>query len=179
MKWLRGLSARHRSLAPRATLSLSLTLALGIISASPAYADPPVIDGQNVVVTPEDMAITIEFTDLLVSDPDVPPYPIGFSLTVQDGVNYTRSLNTITPVADFNGVLSVPVFVNDGSSDSNIFDLQVTVSPLNDPPVIDGQNPVTTPEDTTVTIQFTDLLVTDPDLIYQAQKELGIEPNRN
>ena len=82
--------------------------------------DPPVIDGQNPVATPEDTAITIRFSHLLVTDPDLPSYPNGFTLTVQDGVNYTRLLNTITPVTNFDGVLSVPVFVNDGSSNSNI-----------------------------------------------------------
>jgi hypothetical protein len=67
-----------------------------------------------------------------VNDPDN-TYPTGFTLTIHDGNNYTHSGAVITPAADFNGTLTVPVHVNDGQSDSNVYDLQVTVTPVDDP----------------------------------------------
>ena len=45
----------------------------------------------------------------------------------------------ITPAADFNGTLTVPVMVNDGTADSNVFTLSVSVTAVNDPPEITGQ----------------------------------------
>jgi len=86
----------------------------------------PVITGQNSVSTSEGTPITITFNDLLVTDTDN-PYPTGFTLTVQDGTGYSRNDATITPNIGFTGTLTVPVFVNDGSADSNTFDLSVTV----------------------------------------------------
>ena len=96
----------------------------------------PTITGQNVVSTPQETARAIVLGDLLVSDPDN-TYPTGFTLTVMDGTNYTRAGNTVTPDPGFTGNLSVPVKVNDGTDDSNIFNLVVSVTPA----VVD---PVTT-----------------------------------
>ena len=73
-------------------------------------------------------ARTIVFSDLQVTDPDN-TYPTGFTLTVSDGANYTRSGNQITPAPGFYGTLSVPVKVRDGLLDSNTFNLAVTVNP--------------------------------------------------
>src|SRR6185436_15880153 len=94
--------------------------------------DAPVITSQNPVSTPEDTARAIAFADLNVADPD-DTYPTGFSLTVLPGANYSVSLGTtITPAANFTGTLTVPVRVNDGTVDSNTFNLSVTVTPVND-----------------------------------------------
>ena len=47
--------------------------------------------------------------------------------------------NTLTPAPNYTGDLTVPVIVNDGTDNSNIFNLTVTVTPVNDAPVITGQ----------------------------------------
>jgi VCBS repeat-containing protein len=130
-----------------------------------AVNDPPVITGQNPVTIAEDTAYTVVFADLLVTDPDN-TYPTGFTLTVANGTNYSHSGNIITPAANFNGTLTVPVKVNDGAADSNSFNLSITVTPVNDPPVITGQNPVATLEDTAYTVKLADLVVSDPDNTY-------------
>ncbi len=93
-----------------------------------AVNDPPVITGQAAISTAHDTARTIAFADLLVTDVDN-PYPTGFTLSVQNGVYYTRVGNTITPAVSFYGTLSVPVKVNDGTADCNTFNLAVTVNP--------------------------------------------------
>jgi hypothetical protein len=113
--------------------------------------DAPVITGQspNPLTTPEDTPITILLSHLLVTDPDVPPYPTGFTLTVLPGTNYTVAGATVTPAADFSGALSVPVRVNDGTQNSNTFSLQIAVAQGNDPPITVGTVPAQTATENT------------------------------
>jgi hypothetical protein len=129
--------------------------------------DAPVITGQNPVTTPEDTARAITLSDLLVSDPDN-TYPTGFSLAVQPGTNYSLVGNTLTPALNFNGSLSVPVTVNDGTDTSNVYSLTVSVTPLNDAPVItEGDSvPVSmsengTPNAFSLTLHASDVDTTD------------------
>jgi len=93
-----------------------------------AVNDAPVITGQMPVSTAFNTARTIELSDLQVSDVDN-TYSDGFTLTAADGANYTRDGNTITPVPNFYGTLTVPVQVNDGELDSNTYQLALTVNP--------------------------------------------------
>ena len=80
-------------------------------------------------------------------------------LAVQDGANYSRTGNTITPAVDFNGTLTVPVIVNDGAADSAAFDVSVTVTASNDAPVITAQVALSTVEETALSITLADLTV--------------------
>jgi hypothetical protein len=96
---------------------------------------PPAIVGQNPVAALEDGSVQIELRDLQVVDPDN-DYPADFFLEVADGENYTRVATTITPIANFNGQLIVPVRVNDGMNFSDFFDLRVDVVPQNDAPFV-------------------------------------------
>lgn len=127
---------------------------------------PPKITGQHPLATPEDTALTVTLDDLIVTDPDN-SYPNGFTLTLQSGANYTLLGPTqLLPSSNFDGTLTVPVIVNDGTDDSPIFDLSVSVTPVNDPPVITGQNPMGTPEDAARTVTVDDLQVADVDNTY-------------
>jgi len=99
-----------------------------------AVNDAPVITGQNALDTNEDTALSLGLTDMTVTDIDS-SYPTGFSMTVLTGANYMTSGNTVTPAANFNGTLTVPVTVNDGAAESSVFALTVTVNPVDDPPV--------------------------------------------
>ena len=143
-----------------------------------AVNDVPVISGQNSVSTPEETAVTILVSHLVITDPD-DTYPGGFTLTVQNGTNYTRSGNTITPAANFNGNLTVPVYVNDGDANSNTYNLTVAVTAVNDVPVISGQNSVSTPEETAVTILVSHLVITDPDDTYPGGFTLTVQNGTN
>ncbi len=93
-----------------------------------AVNDAPVITGQAAISTAFNTARSITLSDLTVTDVDN-TYPNGFTLSVQNGTNYSRVGNTITPALNFVGTLSVPVKVNDGAADSNPFNLVVTVNP--------------------------------------------------
>ncbi|MCP4407847.1 MAG: hypothetical protein GY807_08800 [Gammaproteobacteria bacterium] len=93
--------------------------------------DAPVITGQtpNPLTTARNQSLTLSPANLIISDPD----DDDFTLTVQEGVNYTVSDTTITPAPGVVGTLSVPVTVNDGEITSNVF--SVAVSVVNSPPV--------------------------------------------
>jgi len=93
-----------------------------------AVNDAPVITGQaQTLSTPEENPLDILLAHLSVTDVDN-DYPDDFSLIVSAGTNYQVSGNTITPDVGFFGELTVPVKVNDGQSDSNTFNLLVTVT---------------------------------------------------
>ena len=139
-----------------------------------AYAVDPIITGQNSVETPEETAREIVLTDLVIDDPDS-INPDDFTLTVQDGSDYVRILNTITPNLDFNGDLTVPVVVNDGTADSNTFDLTVAVTPLNDAPAITGQNAINIAEEAEREIVLGDLIVDDPDNTFPGDFTLTVQ----
>ena len=102
-----------------------------------AVNDAPEITGQRPLSVREEGSLPITLEDLQVTDPDN-DYPSGFSLLIQKGKNYTLSESTIIPENNFSGKLRVPVRVNDGTADSNLFNLSVTVTEVNDAPTITG-----------------------------------------
>jgi hypothetical protein len=147
----------------------------------------PSITGQvtNPFEVLEDSAIVVGLADLTVTDPDN-TYPDDFTISAEDGVDYTQepALDnksvTITPVLDFSGPLTVVVRVNDGFADSPPFDLAITVTPENDAPIITGVvAPLSTPEDTPLEILITDLTVTDPDNTFPTDFTLVLQPGLN
>lgn len=154
------------------SLSLLTTSALG-------QGNKPVITGQDPVSTNEEQSITIKLTDLDVTDRDNIFYPWGFSLTVYPGENYTVSGSTVTPNANFSGTLTVPVTVNDGKHESEVYNFKITVNPVNDPPVITGQTSLQTVENKAIKIQLTHLTVSDPDNTYPTGFSLSISPGSN
>ena len=158
----------------------------------------PSITGQVALETPEDTAILLTLADLTVVDADS-VYPDDFTLTVLPSPGpvpaYTsvpaadNKSATITPALDFNGPLTVPVTVNDRFADSAVFDLLITVTPVNDPPTFVGVvdrlrqceelivQPLCTLEDTSLTIVVDDLDISDPDNVVPDEMTLTLDPN--
>ncbi len=169
------------------TLTVPVTVSDGFLNSVPFNAtitvlpvnDPPVITGQIPLSIVEDTPYIIKLTDLTVTDVDNPGYPAGFTLNIQPGANYTFSGTTVTPTLDFVGTLSVSVRVNDGTSNSAPFLLQIEVTGQNDAPVITGQNAVTLNEDQSRTIVLADLVVTDPDNVYPDDFSLTVLAGTN
>ncbi|SKC65829.1 gliding motility-associated C-terminal domain-containing protein [Ohtaekwangia koreensis] len=139
----------------------------------------PKITGQDPVSITEEQAYTIKLTDLDVTDRDDLFYPWGFTLHVNPGANYTLSGSTVTPNVNFTGILSVPVTVNDGKNDSEVYNFKITVNPVNDPPVITGQVALKTVENTAIVIQLSHLTVTDPDNTYPTGFSLSLAGGAN
>jgi hypothetical protein len=139
----------------------------------------PIITGQEVLTTPQGQNFKIELTHLKVTDPDN-TYPQDFTLHVFNGSNYAVSGNTITPNSNFTGDLKVPVSVNDGKNESEKFDLKIGVTkPQNTVPQITGQNDLKMNEDEEITIQLSNLKVTDPDNDYPKDFTLKIYAGSN
>ncbi len=139
----------------------------------------PVIEGQRELSVNEDGSITVTLNHLSVRDPDNFFYPLGFTMQLYPGENYTFDGRVVTPAPNFYGTLTVPVTVNDGFSNSDPYNLIITVIPVNDPPVITGQQPISTTEQVPVTIALADLTVSDPDNVYPTGFTLSILPGAN
>jgi hypothetical protein len=108
-----------------------------------AVNDAPVITAQQAVTTPEDTAITITVADHLVVT-DVDNAQNELSVVLQSplaNANYSINGTTVTPDPDFNGTLTVPLQVSDGVNLSNVFNLSITVTPVNDAPSITSVPP--------------------------------------
>jgi large repetitive protein len=141
-----------------------------------AVNDAPSISGQNTVQTNEDVAISILTSHLVFADPD---NSTGFTVSVSAGANYTFSGTTVTPSSNYNGTLTIPVTISDGTATSNSFPLIVTVNPVNDAPAISSQDPLTTNEDQTIAIDLNDLNVTDIDNSYPTGFSLIVTSGSN
>jgi len=123
---------------------------------------PPVTVDDDVA-TDEDAPVTI---DVRANDTDAD----GDALTatvVSGPANGTLTANadgtfTYTPDADFNGADNFSYVVSDGSVDSNIAIVTITVKAVNDAPTLTVPGGQTTPEDVAVTI--TGISVADVDV---------------
>lgn len=89
----------------------------------------PNITEQESLTVAEDTSITLEISNF--------KYEGGFnaeSITVGNGDNYTVSGLTVTPTANFNGALTVPVTAVRGDLTSDAFNASISVTAVNDAP---------------------------------------------
>src|SRR5207249_4106762 len=109
-----------------------------------AVNDAPVASNQ-AVVTDEDTAKTIT-----LSASDTEGSPLNYAIVsgpAHGTLSGTAPNLTYTPAADYNGPDSFTFTATDGSLDSNIATVSITVNPVNDAPVASSQA-VVTDEDT-------------------------------
>ena len=79
---------------------------------------------------------------------------------------------TYTPAPDFNGTDTFTYKVNDGTLDSNVATVSITVTAVNDPPVASNDNAATTDQAAaTINVLAND---TDPDLPDDTLKVVGV-----
>ncbi|WP_276374993.1 S8 family serine peptidase [Chryseolinea sp. H1M3-3] len=128
-----------------------------------AVNDAPVILDHESITTMEDVSITMKISDLKIADVDGD----NFFLKILPGFNYAVEGTLVTPLENFYGMLSVPVVANDGTNDSEPFNVNITVSPINDAPVIAGQNTLKVDEDNQRMIEITDIVFSDVDDIKE------------
>ncbi len=128
--------------------------------------DAPVINSQQTLSFNEDVVFTIPFTALNVTDIDN-TYSSQHEMTLLPGSNYTFTGRQVTPTQDFNGILTIPLYISDlgpENEDSEPFNLSVIINPVNDAPVIESQvSTLTTNEDISFEISIDDLNVSDVD----------------
>ncbi len=132
----------------------------------------------STLTTPEETEIKIDISNLVVEDPDN-SFPSDFSLKINTGNNYTVDGTAILPDEDFNGNLSIPVLVNDGIFDSNVYNISIEVTAVNDAPKIVDANTLYTIEDTPIEIKVTDLTINDPDNDYPDDYSLSVYAGNN
>lgn len=128
---------------------------------------PALIVGlSSEIVTPEDAAVMLSIEDLEIDAPDH-AIPGDFVLKIKAGDNYSINENVIVPAQDFYGFLPVPVTINDEETESPVFEANIEVSPVNDPPLITSAlKDFVTPKETSIEISLADLEVEDPDNKY-------------
>ena len=111
----------------------------------------PTANAQSVA-TNEDTAKIITLTG---SDPNNDPLSFIVVANPTHGVLSGTAPNlTYTPASNYNGSDSFTFKVNDGSSNSNIATVSITVNPINDAPTANAQS-VTTNEDTAKAVTLT------------------------
>lgn len=92
-----------------------------------AVNDAPIITGTtSSLTTYKNVPLTINLSDLEVEDIDN-SYPNNFSLSIYSGDNYTVDLTSVSPNQEFIGNITVPVSVNDGTINSNNYNVTVEV----------------------------------------------------
>ena len=106
--------------------------------------DPPVAQDQS--------ASTLEDTvkALTLGGSDVDGNPLSFAIVAgpaHGALSGSGASRTYTPATNYHGPDSITFKVNDGTVDSNVATVSLTVSPVNDPPVAEPQS-ASTPEDT-------------------------------
>lgn len=127
-----------------------------------AVNDPPAAVNDQYS-TPEDTELIVGAPGVLLNDADVD----GDALTavlVNGPSNGLLTLNpdgsfNYNPDLDFNGSDSFTYTAGDGALESNVATVQLTITPVNDPPVANDDS-LTTPEDTPIAI---DVLANDTD----------------
>jgi VCBS repeat-containing protein len=107
----------------------------------------------DTYVTDEDTPLVVSAPGLLLndSDPDLPPNALSAVLDTPPALGElalaTDGSFVYTPTLDFNGLVTFTYHANDGLISSNLALVSITVDPVNDAPVAEGQV-FTTAEDT-------------------------------
>ena len=106
----------------------------------PAFQNPPVAHDDSYT-TSEDTRLIVAAKGVLANDKDADADPLN-AVLVSGPAHGDLTLNpdgsfTYTPSQDYNGPDGFTYKANDGSLDSNVATVSVTVSPVNDPPVVE------------------------------------------
>jgi len=141
----------------------SLTVTAGV-GAPVATADSYAVDEDNSLVT---IAADLTFPGVLDNDPG-PGVLTAILVSAPSSGILSPSLAgdgsfTYTPNADFNGLDSFSYKGNDGTLDSNVASVTITVSPVNDAPVA-SDNAYDAVEGTTLNVAASGVLGNDSDV---------------
>ncbi|HVX64538.1 MAG TPA: cadherin-like domain-containing protein, partial [Pirellulales bacterium] len=130
--------------------------------------DPPVAVNDDSYSTDEDTPLVVTTGGVLANDTDVENDPLTAAL-VDAPQHGTVTLNadgtfTYTPEANFNGTDGFTYKANDGTADSNVAAVTITVNPVNDPPVAVDDSSYSTDEDTPLVVTTGGVLANDTDV---------------
>ena len=128
--------------------------------------DVPVLAAIADQITDEDqsMSVSLSATD---EDGDNITYT-AVSDTSAISTSIIGSVLILTPAQDFNGPAVITVTANDGTEDSNTQSFTLTVTPVNDAPVLVSIADQSTAEDTPLTVTLSATDVDGDSLTYSA-----------
>ena len=133
--------------------------------------ESPEMDAIANQTTPEDTALTIGVN---ATDPDGDTITYSAtSSTANVTVSMVGNQLTMTPAQDWNGPAIITVYADDGTGNSDSTDFQLTVTPVNDDPVLAAIGNQTTPEDTPISLTLSATDVDGDTLTYFATVESG------
>jgi len=148
--------------------SIPATAPIGVAPNLLPVAEP------NSVTTTEDTPVEIR---LIGSDPDSDPLAYNMVTEPSHGTLIGTAPNLIyTPSSNFHGSDSFTFKVNDGIADSAIATVSITVSPINDPPMANGDT-AETQEDTPIV--RIDVLANDTDVDDDSLKIITVTQGKN
>ena len=158
--------------------SAVFNLSITVVASEPENV-PPTITGQLPLSISVNQSVKVELAHLLVTDPD-DEYPGDFALKLFSGAHYTVDGAIVIPQQNFTGDLFVHVSVSDGTADSDIFKLKITVTPgVNVKPVITGQAGLSVLQGQSVKLTLSHLVVQDPDNRYPDDFTLIVSAGNN
>lgn len=108
----------------------------------------------------EDTSFELTLADLEIEDDNDPS---DWTLNIKPSANYTVNGSTITPAQDYDGTLEVNVTVSDTELESDIFVVTAYFEPVNDAPVINGNDPLSLLEDSSLVLEIGNFDIYEPD----------------
>ncbi len=131
------------------------THSMAIRSSSSPTAQPPKFTSTISATLQEDGQGTVILSDY-VDDPDSKVSDLVFTITDVNSIDFAINNNklTITPAQNWYGQRTVTVTVTDETGLSDQTTLTVTVTPVNDPPVLSGLPSLNLTQDTTVSVDM-------------------------
>ncbi|MEJ2042112.1 MAG: tandem-95 repeat protein [Reinekea sp.] len=128
------------------------------VAVLPANDAPKLNRTPNLSVA-EDTALAINISQFETMDIDSE----ALTLVIHAGEHYQVNGQTFIPELNYYGTLSVPVQISDGVALSNLMTMQVTVTAVNDVPVITALPAQTIAEDGTLQLTDQFISIEDPD----------------
>ena len=126
--------------------------------------DAPVVDAIEAQSVAEDTDFMLS---LSASDVDGDDVTFSASVDGNGSASVDGSMLTVTPAADYNGDITVTVSASDGTLAGNA-SFVLTVTPVNDAPVVDAIADQTVAEDTSLTLTLSGSDVDGDELTYYA-----------
>ena len=126
--------------------------------------DAPVMDAIAAQATDEDTPLTIQLSSSDVDmgtgpgDENILTYSVESSSPGDVAVSVAGDQLTMEPALDFHGDVTITVTVEDDGWSNDATDFILTVTPVNDAPVMDAIAAQATDEDTPLTIQLLSLI---------------------
>jgi VCBS repeat-containing protein len=138
------------------------TVTLTVIAAS----NTPPVATDDCYTTNEDTPLTVTLPGLLANDSDADGNPLT-AVLVSGPSHGTLTLNangsfTFTPNANFNGNDTFTYRANDGTANSNLATVMITICPINDAPVANSDSYITN-QNTPLTVTIPGVLANDTD----------------